>query len=117
MSVFLARYPQVKVDMRVSNRVVDLVEEGVDVALRVRSTLEASGSLVVKNLGLTHTPLVASPALLRRQGRPASVDDLTRLDILSMSAQDGKATWHLVGAGVAPSTPWCTSRVTWPTTC
>jgi DNA-binding transcriptional LysR family regulator len=36
LPLFLARYPQVRVDMRVSNRVVDLVEEGVDVALRVR---------------------------------------------------------------------------------
>jgi DNA-binding transcriptional LysR family regulator len=38
LPVFLARYPQVRIDMRVSNRVVDLVEEGVDVALRVRAS-------------------------------------------------------------------------------
>ena len=97
MGAFLARYPQVKVDMRVSNRVVDLVEEGVDVALRVRATLEDSGSLVVKNLGLTQTFLVASPALLARQGQPASPQDLVRLDSVSMSAVDGKATWNLLG--------------------
>ncbi len=99
MSAFLARHPQVKVDMRVSNRVVDLVEEGVDVALRVRPTLEDSGSLVVKNLGQTRTLLVASPQLLARQGRPQAVEDLHRLDTLNMSAQDGRATWFLVGPG------------------
>ncbi len=97
MGAFLARYPLVRVDMRVSNRVVDLVEEGVDVALRVRATLDDSGSLVVKNLGLTQTFLVASPALLARQGQPASPQDLVRLDSVSMSAVDGKATWNLLG--------------------
>src|SRR6476619_2598043 len=50
---FLAANPQVRIDMRVSNRVIDLVQEGVDVALRVRSNLDDSGSLIVKNLGET----------------------------------------------------------------
>lgn len=95
--LFLARHPQVRVDMRVSNRVVDLVEEGVDVALRVRPTLEDSGSLVVKNLGLTRTLLVGSPAQLARQGRPARVEDLARLDTVSMSATDGRTSWTLLG--------------------
>lgn len=101
MAVFLARYPQVRVDMRVSNRVVDLVEEGVDVALRVRPTLEDSGSLVVKNLGLTQTYLVASPVLLQRQGPPLTVQDLGRLDTVAMSSADGKSTWNLRGPGGA----------------
>lgn len=101
MAIFLARYPLVKLDMRVSNRVVDLVEEGVDVALRVRPTLDDSGSLVVKNLGLTQTFLVASPAQLQRQGAPASPEDLTRLDTVSMSAIDGRASWPLEGPGGA----------------
>src|SRR3954468_8638525 len=50
---FLAAHPQVRVDMQVTNRVIDLVQEGVDVALRVRSNLDDSGTLVVKNLGKT----------------------------------------------------------------
>jgi DNA-binding transcriptional LysR family regulator len=99
LPLFLARYPHVKVDMRVSNRVVDLVEEGVDVALRVRPSLEDSGSLVVKNLGQTRSLLVASPQLLERQGHPVGVDDLVRLDSVSMSATDGRAAWHLQGPG------------------
>jgi DNA-binding transcriptional LysR family regulator len=60
----------VNIDMRVSNRVVDLVEEGFDVALRVRQSLDDSGSMVVKNLGPTYTLLVASPAQITRQGQP-----------------------------------------------
>ncbi len=98
---FLARYPRVRVDMRVSNRAVDLVEEGFDVALRVRPTLDDSGSLVVKNFGTTQTLLVASPSQLARQGRPASVDDLARLDTVAMSAADGRTSWSLLGPGGA----------------
>ena len=94
---FLARYPQVKVDMRISNRAVDLVEEGFDVALRVRTSLEDSGSLVVKNFGATQTLLVASPAQLARQGVPTTTADLDRLDTVSMSAADGRAVWQLLG--------------------
>ena len=97
LGAFLARYPQVTVDMRVSNRAVDLIEEGFDVALRVRGSLEDSGSLVVKNLGLTSGLLVASPAQLQRQGQPKSVDDLKNLDTVNMSALDGKAVWNLIG--------------------
>jgi DNA-binding transcriptional LysR family regulator len=94
---FLARYPQVRIDMRVSNRVVDLVEEGFDVALRVRPTLDDSGTLVVKNFGTSRTLLVASPAQLARQGHPASVADLSQLDTVSMSSVGDTATWQLVG--------------------
>lgn len=94
---FLARYPQVRVDMRVSNRAVDLVEEGFDVALRVRPTLDDSGSLVVKNFGSTQTLLVGSPAQLARQGRPTTVADLDRMDTVNMSSADGRAVWHLIG--------------------
>jgi DNA-binding transcriptional LysR family regulator len=97
--LFLERHPQVRIDMQVSNRVVDLVQEGIDVALRVRPTLEDSGSLIVKNLGTTQSLLVASPAQLERQGRPAGVEDLRQLATLAMSAADGKAVWRLLGPG------------------
>lgn len=97
---FMARHPRVRVEMLVTNRVVDLVEEGVDVALRVRPSLEASGSLVIKQLGRTGLLLVGSPAQLARQGGvPATPADLARLDTVAMSATDGRASWPLVGPG------------------
>ena len=104
MAMFLARYPKVRVDMQVSNRVVDLVEEGVDVALRVRTTLEDSGSVVVKNLGLSKTSLLASPTQLQRQGLPSSPQDLARMDSVAMSSVDGKASLTLSGPGGAKFT-------------
>jgi len=94
---FLAEHPQVRVEMQVTNRVVDLVQEGVDVALRVRASLEDSGSLVVKQLGPTLGALVASPQLLQRFGQPHGPDDLRHLPTVGMSAKDGHANWHLHG--------------------
>lgn len=96
---YLAQYPHVKLDMLVTNRVVDLVEEGIDIALRVRPTLDDSGSLVVKQLGLTCGQLLASPALLARQGRPEKPEDLAMLDTVAMSAVDGRSSWTLLGPG------------------
>ena len=96
---FMARHPHVRVDLRVSNRAVDLVEEGFDVALRVRPAPEDSRSLVVKHLGLTRGVLAASPELLARQGRPSTPEDLQRMDTVAMSAVDGKSTMQLRGPG------------------
>ncbi len=99
MPPFLARYPEVRVDMMVSNRAVNVVEEGIDVALRVRPSLEDSGSMVVKRLDMTSQILVASPDLLIRQGTPETLEDLGKMDSVAMSAPDGRATWNLMGPG------------------
>ncbi|WP_020656486.1 LysR family transcriptional regulator [Massilia niastensis] len=96
---FIAAHPQVRIEMQVTNRVVDLVQEGVDVALRVRFNLDDSGSLVVKHLGLTSFVLVASPGLLERSGRPESPEDLRQVPTVAMSAVDGRASWPLLGPG------------------
>jgi DNA-binding transcriptional LysR family regulator len=95
MPIYLARHPQVRVEMEVNNRVVDLVKEGVDVALRVRQSLEDSGSLVVKRLDDARSVLVASPALLARQGTPQTLEEASRLDSVAMSANDGQVSIRL----------------------
>lgn len=94
--LFLLRHPEVRLEMQVSNRVVNLVEEGVDVALRVRPSLEESGSMVVKRLDDGQQTIVASPALLERQGVPGTLEDLARLDSLALSTADGRATMRLI---------------------
>ena len=99
MPRFLASCPEVRIDMLVSNRAVNLVEEGIDVALRVRPSVDDSGSMVVKRLDHTTQILVASPELLIRQGTPQTLDDLAKLDSIAMSAPDGRSTWNLIGPG------------------
>ena len=99
---FVALHRQVRIDMQVTNRVVNLVEEGIDVALRVRSTFDESGSLVIKQLGLSQTLLVGSPEQLRRHGPVATVNELNGLDTVAMSATDGRGVWRLLGPGGGP---------------
>ncbi|EER60531.1 transcriptional regulator, LysR family [Acidovorax delafieldii 2AN] len=99
MPEFLARWPRVRIEMQVSNRAVNPVEEGVDVALRVRPSLDDSGSMVVKRLDDATQILVASPDLLARQGTPRTLEDLTRLDSIAMSAVDGRSMLRLIGEG------------------
>ncbi len=94
---YLARHPKVRLDVQVSNRVVDLVEEGVDVALRVRSDLGDSGSLVVKHLGFSHGLLVARPDLLDRFGRPGGPAELAGMPAVGMSGIDGGIRLQLSG--------------------
>lgn len=94
---FMAAYPQVHVHMQVTNRVVDVVDEGVDIALRVRVSLAESGSLVIKRLGVSQVVLLASPEQLARQGWPRQPSDLGLLDSVAMSVNDGRAVWDLAG--------------------
>lgn len=108
---FLLRYPQVTVDMRVTNRAVDLIDEGFDVALRVRNTLDDSGSLVVKQLGNSITWLVAGPTLISRQGTPKRPQDLARFDTVAMAATNGHTPWQLVGPSAATITVQHTPRL------
>lgn len=98
LPAFIAAHPHVRIELRVTNRVVDLVQDGIDVALRIRPTpIEDGGSLVVRHLGRTSIRLFAAPSLLQRADPIISTGDLDRLPTLAMTAVDGRTTWHLVG--------------------
>lgn len=97
LPVFMQRYPQVRVEMRVLNRPVDPVEEGVDLALRVRTEIEDSATLVAKRFGPSRALLVASPAQLQRQGPVRTPEDLQRLDTVAMAAGEGRTQLQLEG--------------------
>ena len=73
---FLDRYPDVRMDLRLTHRMVDLIEEGVDVAIRV--TAPADSSLVARRLADASVIAVASPAYLKANGRPRRPADLAR---------------------------------------
>ena len=94
---FLKDHPHVRIEMQLSNRVVDLVKEGFDVALRVRPSLDDSGSVVVKRLATSQGLVVAAPSLLEGRERPKSVDELAGLPAITMSSVDGRAVWYLRG--------------------
>lgn len=97
LPAFLARYPRVRLELQVLNRAVDPVDDGVDIALRVRPQIEDSATLVAKTFGTSRLILVASPALLARKGPVRAPADLARLDTVAMSVSDGRTSWRLQG--------------------
>lgn len=101
MPEFLERFPQVRVQLMVSNRRVDLINEGIDVALRVRTRLNDDGSLILRSFARIEELLVASPAYLARHGRPQKPSDLAAHSCLSMSEEPGQQRWELHGPGGA----------------
>jgi len=98
MPVFMARYPAVRIDLRAINRPVDLIEEGIDIALRVRPVIEDSAVLVAKTFGYSRGVLVASPELLAQYGPVQTLADLDKLPTAAMSANgEGRSEWRLDG--------------------
>ena len=94
---FLARHPEVRLQLHVSNRRVDLINEGFDVALRVRSKLDDDGSLVMRSFGQIQELLVASPKYLDGMGRPKDPDELAGHVTLSMGEDEARQRWELHG--------------------
>lgn len=76
ISAFMRKYPKLTVDVRVSNRIVDLVDEGFDLAIRAAATLD--GRYVARPLAALHLGVYASPAYLRAYGRPRRPAELAR---------------------------------------
>ena len=79
---YAAQYPQVTVDMTLSDRVVELIDEGFDVAIRASPGGLKSSSLIARQIATAHLVLCASPAYLRRHGTPKTVADLARHNYL-----------------------------------
>lgn len=80
ISAYLARYPEVRLELSANARVVDLVEENFDVGIRAGHL--ADSSLIAKSLGTVERILVATPTYLARRGRPKSPLDLKKHDCL-----------------------------------
>jgi DNA-binding transcriptional LysR family regulator len=79
---YAAQYPQVTVDITLSDRVVELIDEGFDVAIRASPSGLKSSSLIARQIATAHLVLCASPAYLRRHGTPKTVGDLARHNYL-----------------------------------
>jgi len=97
---FLALYPEVRLLFQVGNRRVDIINEGIDVAIRVRSKLDDDGELVLRTFGPIQSLLVASPRYLDGMGRPRDPGELEKEHVtLSMGAEDAPQHWELHGPG------------------
>ena len=96
ISSFLARYPKVRLQLVATDRAVDLIEERIDLALRVRASLTSDAALTMRSLGMSNRILVASPQLASRM---ASIDQLADLPTLATSDAADALEWHLEGEG------------------
>ncbi len=82
---FLKLYPEIRVQLMISNRRVDIVNEGIDIALRVRSKLDEDPSLVLRQFAQIEQHLFASQAYLNEFGSVKIPDDLPQHRFLSLS--------------------------------
>lgn len=92
---FRAQHPKVQLDVTLADRLVDLVEEGYDVAIRIAS-LENS-TLVSKRLATTRMVLCASPQYLKLHGTPRHPSELAHHAVISYSYWSTKDEWHFEG--------------------
>ena len=94
---FLVRYPEVRVDLVCADRVVDLVEEGFDLAVRAGPL--ADSSLIARQLGTFESLAVASPRFVAKHGRPQAPHDLEHLDCVIFGAGTEPTRWTLRHGG------------------
>lgn len=97
MCTYLVRHPGVVGELLLSDRIVNLVEDGVDLAVRIGHL--ADSSLVVRRLGETRRVVVASPAYLERRGIPAAPGEVTSHDVIQFSTIGGAGDWRFVDNG------------------
>jgi len=88
---FMRRYPEVQISLDLSNSVRDMVEEGMDLALRIGTTLDPN--LIARKLRPIHMVICAAPAYWEQHGRPAHPDDLAGHDALTLSLCGLQPAW------------------------
>ena len=92
---FLAAHPKVRLEFLLSDERADLIEQGIDVAIRSGKVLEPT--LVARRIGTGRVTLVASPAYLAARGMPESVQALASHDCVTLPQSSGRNVWRLDG--------------------
>jgi LysR family transcriptional regulator AphB len=89
-SNFIKTYPDIKLELTLSNRIEDMLTSGADIALRIGP--QESSSLYQKRVGSLHTLIVASPDYLKKNGAPDTLEQLTQHDLIGVSTL---STWKM----------------------
>ena len=88
---FLAAYPDIDIDLRLSDRIVNLMEDQVDVALRIAHLPDSS--LIAVRLGVVRHVVCASPAYLAARGTPATIAELSQHSCVTFTALEAPKEW------------------------
>ena len=95
LPAFLSRFPDVDLDIDVSDRFVNLVEDGFDLAIRVGGLTDST--LIARQIAVGPRVTVATPAFLAREGEPRSPADLERFSCLPFTSQGAARPWVFTG--------------------
>ncbi|MEE8271095.1 MAG: LysR family transcriptional regulator, partial [Alphaproteobacteria bacterium] len=109
IAAFMERYPDVRIDLTLNDRVVDLIDEGFDVAVRIGHL--ADSSLVARRLAPSRLVLCAAPSYVERRGAPATPDDLVNHDCMVYSIVATGEQWTFVGRDGAHHTVRVAARL------
>ena len=97
MSAYLKRYPEVSGELRLEDRMVSLVEDGIDLAVRIGDL--ADSSLVARHVGEMRRIAVASPAYLKAHGEPRRPADIASHDTIQFGSTAGLSDWRFRDGG------------------
>ena len=92
MPEFLSQFPDIKLQLSLTDTMVDLVQEGIDVAIRISELSDSS--LVARRLGLDRRIVVASPAYAEKHGLPKKPEDLHDHNCLILSTAQALTDWE-----------------------
>ena len=95
LPAFLTNHPRLRLQILSTNRRVDLIEERVDVAVRVRERLDTDGDLQMRRIGVSRRIVVASPDFVRSHGEPHTPQDLVGLPLVDANEGAGQSVWRL----------------------
>ncbi|BAN26352.1 transcriptional regulator LysR family [Caballeronia insecticola] len=95
MAQFSARYPDVCIEFTVAQRYINLIEEGIDVAIRIGPLNDSTQ--IARRIGSTEYLTVTSPAYADRAGIPQTVDDLADHDCIALMSRDVPRAWPFLG--------------------
>jgi len=97
MSAYLKRYPEVSAELRLADRMVNLVEDGIDLAVRIGHL--ADSSLVARHVGEMRRIVVASSGYLKQRGEPNAPEAVTSHETIQFGAMTASPDWRFVEDG------------------
>ncbi len=97
---FLASYPEVKIDLTMGEREIDMIDEGFDLAIRL--TPQADSSLIIRSLATWRHVLCCSPAYLEKHGPPQQLSELTDHNCVRHALYPFGDDWHFLDPKGAP---------------
>lgn len=95
LPALLARHPGLSVELSIAEQHVDVIKDGIDVAMRIGHLRDST--LVARRIGSKHTCTVATPAYLARCGTPATPDALAHHNMIAGSSRGGTMPWVFSG--------------------